>query len=282
MGEAAAQLDWVFPDPPVVKLKLIRGRGPEHLTEADGALLDVLEATFIRRWVDALSTVEPARAAATAERLWRETSSAWKIFSPKVTRLLRDAGSLDERSSEEDAVFNALSGALPSALDYLPNLSPTAKVYARAFLGLLGSSLRDSRADAEGRETIEGALAGRWPTDQRLDDYRALLHGFSIAGLEAQIPEPVVNALAPAFWARMRAFAEGDDDFRTRMDRALREALSEANGGPRAVGDAAVAIEPKRQSALTRLRRQADASPGNWASVPPDASQNLDKYLYGR
>ncbi len=275
MGEAAAV--WTFEsrglaDIPAFKLYVVRA-STRPLDDEDRAMIDLLEVSFVRRWTEALADVAPERADATALRLWAETKSAWRVYSPRLSELA-------QKQLESDApIAEVLPGLvdehLDEVLEHLPHLSASARIYVGAFLAVLEPML----VGEDARDGFEMALSGDWPDDPRFDEYMALLHGLAVAGFYGGVPDVVTTALASAFWARVRALVEDDQQELARIDAALTSAVREAR---RSSAPPVEAPPSAKQSVLVRMRQAATGAEQIWASLPRDGASNLDEHLRGR
>ncbi len=235
-------------------------------------MLAVLEATFIGRWIDALSDTTPARAVDTAQRLWTETASAWEFFATKTDELLRTWG-VDGKGS---ALSDLLEGTSRSIRDVLPNVTATASVYLDAFVRLTRNLMGHMSAH-EATRAFFGVQPG---SDAGFHGCMALFHGFLVAASTPSVSAPVQNVLVRTFWQRLRAFVEDDDTIRKEVDMALRIAASEAPDTTPGRKSHSAAGPSRPTPVLLRLAQAGRAAPQIWSSVPPDASQNLDAYLY--
>lgn len=275
MGEAAEVLTFDgsgLDQIPAFKLYLVRASARE-LDEQDGAMLELLEIAFVRRWVEALAEVDPEHADATAVRLWAESKHAWMVYSPRLTELIRRE--LQIKAPMAEALPSLVETHLDEILEHLPHLSASARIYVQAFLDLLKRVL----ASEEARESIGMLDDGNWPDDSRFDEYMALLHGLAVAGFAGGIPDVVTTALASGFWARLRAVAEDDEEKLEKIDAALTSAIRRARSSTSVIDDPSSRGQP---SILVLLEHVATGSEQIWAGLPRDGARNLDKYLHGR
>lgn len=276
MGEAAETLTMegaVFAASPAFQLRVVREQKWLDLSNEERALVDLLEATFVRGWINALASAPPARAADLAVELWSTTARAWRLYAQTLTALLERHGLLTQPVPQ--SVLELLERYLPSANEHVPHLPSNARAYVRAFTTLVEAQMRSDPDEA--MSSIRAALAGAWPDEPEFHGYMALLHALLVAGTEERIPDEVATALAVGFWARVRALAT-DPSIRAATDDALREAIRE-------VREAAQPAEPAPPHAptslLSRIREIGASVPaGAWAAVPTDASRHLDRYLY--
>jgi hypothetical protein len=180
----------------------------------------------------------------------------------------------------EAGIIAALRDGIPRAQEYLPFLSSNARVYVTAFTHLLGDLLRDG--DEHVRDGLRVFLDGQWPDDSRFDRYMSLLHALMVTGLEEGIPPAVSTSLATGFWSSLRELVEGDEAL-AHADRALREAVRDQTVAQPVVDALPTQTPLATEGVLTRIRRRAgELSKDVWESIPADASERLDEYLYGR
>jgi hypothetical protein len=276
MDSVAAELERGFVEAPAFALRLIQGGPRDQLSDEDRALVDLFHAALVRAWVDVLGHVSPAEATTAVQRLWDQTSFAWRTLAPKLHTVAQRA-----QIQHADDPFEHSIRTIESE-EFLIGLPPTARVYWRAFAGFVRSIA--GSAGPQLRDVVSARVWGEWPRDPKLECFFAHQHAFMVAGLEDGVPDTVTNALASAFWRALRGLADCDSAALAAVDGTLHDALREAGvtRPPEPVADARPSAEPSRRPVLARIRDRAEASPSSWTSVASDASKNLDKYLYDK